>query len=73
MAGIDSAMKSVSGIIKGAIELGLSLVVVALVVDVLFPGTTGIVDNVSSLVTSFTGNGLVGLISLLFFLSIYKD
>ena len=71
MAGIDSVLKSASGWLKAIVEFGLSLIVVLLVVDIIFGQTTGIVDNVSALVTSFTGNGIVGLITLLFFLSIY--
>ena len=71
MAGIDSVLKSASGWLKSIVEFGLSLIVVLLVVDIIFGQQTGIVDNVSALVTSFTGNGIVGLITLLFFLSIY--
>lgn len=71
MAGIDSVLKSAAGYAKSVVEFGLSLIVVLLVVDIIFGQTTGIVDNVSALVTAFTGNGIVGLITLLFFLSIY--
>ncbi|MCH8328651.1 MAG: hypothetical protein IID15_09050 [Candidatus Marinimicrobia bacterium] len=71
MAGIDSVLKSAAGWLKSIVEFGLALIVVLLVVDIIFGQTTGIVDNVSALVTSFTGNGIVGLITLLFFLSIY--
>ncbi|MCH7573978.1 MAG: hypothetical protein IIA59_02535 [Candidatus Marinimicrobia bacterium] len=74
MVGIDSVLKSASGIAKAIIEFGLALIVVLLVVDIIFPDQpTGIVENVSELVKSFTSNGIVGLISLLFFLAIYKD
>ncbi|MCK4742746.1 MAG: hypothetical protein KAT25_02875 [Sulfuriflexus sp.] len=50
----------------------MTLAVVALVVDLLFPGTTNIVSNVSGLVTSFTSQGLTGLITLIVFVSIYN-
>ena len=73
MAGIDSTLKSIGGYLKSIVDVGFSLAVVFLVVDVLFGQTTGIVDNVSALVTSFTGNGIVGLIALIFFLTIYQD
>ena len=72
MAGIDSVLKSASGWLRSIVDFGLSLIVVLLVVDIVFGQQTGIVGNVSDLVTSFTGNGIVGLITLLFFLSIYK-
>ncbi len=73
MAGIDSVLKSASGWLKSIIDFGLALVVVLLVVDLIFGNQTDIVQHVSDLVVAFTGNGVVGLISLLFFLSIYKD
>ncbi len=71
MAGIDSVLKSAAGWLKSIVEFGLALIVVLLVVDIIFGQQTGIVDNVSALVQAFTGNGIVGLITLLFFLSIY--
>ena len=68
---IDSTLSSVSGVLKGIISLGLTLVLVFLVVDILFPGTTNIVGNVAGLITSFTDNGIVGLITLIVFVKIF--
>ncbi len=70
---MNDLFSNVIGWTKAATELLLSLIVVALVVDVLFDGFTGIVGNVVNLVDSFMSNGVVGLIALLFFLAIYKD
>lgn len=56
---------------KGIVNLGLGLVVVFLVVDLLQPGTTNIVANLSGLVSSFTDDGVVGLITLIVFVSIF--
>ena len=67
---INEALGTVSSVAKGIVGLGLSLVVVALVVDVLFPGTTNIVNNVAGLISSFAGHGLVGLITLIVFIAI---
>ena len=67
---INDALNTVSSVANGVVGLGLSLITVALVVDILFPGTTGIVSSVSALVTSFTNQGLVGLISLVVFVAI---
>ena len=67
---INDALNTVSSVANGVVGLGLSLITVALVVDILFPGTTGIVSSVSDLVTSFTNQGLVGLISLVVFVAI---
>lgn len=69
---INDSLNTVTSALKGVINLGLALAVVALVVDLLFPGTTNIVANVSGLVTSFTSQGLVGLITLIVFVAIYN-
>lgn len=68
---VESALGVVSSALKGVVNLGLTLVVVFLVVDILFPGTTNIVSNVAGLVSSFTEQGLVGLVALLVFVAIW--
>ena len=68
---IESAISTVTGILRGIINLGLGLAVVFLVVDILVPGTTNIVGNVSELVSSFTSEGIVGLITLVVFVAIF--
>ena len=70
---MNDLFNNVIGYTKAATELLLSLAVVALVVDILFGDITGIVDNVAALIDAFVGNGVVGLIALLFFLAIYKN
>ena len=70
---ITDSLNTVTSALKGVVSLGLALAVVALVVDLLFPGTTNIVSNVSGLVKSFTSQGLVGLITLIVFVSIYNS
>ena len=47
---INEVLDTVTSVLKGVVGLGLSLVTVALVVDVLFPGYTGIVAGVSSMI-----------------------
>jgi len=69
---INDSLTSVSSVLKGVVGLGMSLVVTFLVVDLLFPGTTNIVSNVASLVNSFIGHGLVGLIALLIFVTLFS-
>ena len=69
---IESAISTVTGILRGIIDLGLGLAVVFLVVDILVPGApTNIVGNVSDLVSSFTSQGIVGLIPLVVFVAIF--
>ncbi len=66
------AMGSVTGMLGDVVSLGVALVPAFLVVDVLFPGTTGIVGNVAALVTSFTSLGLTGLITLVVVASVWR-
>ncbi|MBN4080683.1 hypothetical protein JYT31_03360 [Beggiatoa alba] len=69
---ISDSFSTLTDVLKGAVGVGMSLAVVFLVVDLLFPGTTNIVGNVASLVSSFTSQGLIGLITLLVFVSLFS-
>jgi hypothetical protein len=69
---INATFDMVSGVLKGVIGLGLTLAATFLVVDLLFPGTTNIVSNVSQLISSFTGKGVVGLVALLVFVALFS-
>lgn len=69
---INDSLTSVTSVLKGVMSLGLSLAATFLVVDLLFPGTTQIVNNVAGLVNSFIGHGLVGLITLLVFVTLFS-
>ena len=70
---INGALSTVTDALKGITGLLLTLAATALVVDLLFPGTTNIVSSVSSLVTSFTSQGLVGLITLIIFVVLFSN
>ena len=67
---INEALGTVTSVAQAVVGLGLSLVVVALVVDVLFPGTTDIVNGVSGLIGQFVDQGLIGLVTLIVFVAI---
>ncbi len=69
---LNQSLDSVTSTLHGIMGLGMSLAVTFLVVDLLFPGTTNIVNNVAVLVNSFIGHGLVGMIALLVFISLYS-
>jgi len=69
---INDSLTNVNTVLKGVIGLGLSLAATFLVVDLLFPGTTNIVNNVAGLVNSFIGHGLVGLIALIIFVTLFS-
>ena len=70
---IDSLFASVLGIIGGIIKISLSLVLLALVVDVFVPGTTNIVAGLSGLVNQFIDGGLVGLVVFIIVIAIITD
>ena len=67
---INEALGTVTSVAQAIVGLGLSLVVVALVVDVLFPGTTDIVNSVAGLISQFVDQGLIGLVTLIAFVAI---
>ena len=67
---INAALSGLGNVAKGVTGLGLAVIPTALVVDVLFPGTTNIVAYLSYFVESFTGEGLTGLILLLLVMAV---
>ena len=73
MDSIKEAMTAVSGWLRSATELGISLILAFVVIDVLFPNTTGVVENIGTIVGQFSEQGLVGLIALLLFLMFFKQ
>ena len=70
---LDGILGTVTDALKGLVGLGVALAAVFLVVDILQPGTTGIVGNVANLITQFTDHGVVGIITLIVFWSILSD
>ena len=70
---IDSIFASVLGIIGGIVKIGLSLVLLALVVDVFDPGRTDIVANLSGLINQFMDAGLAGLVAFIIVVAIITD
>ncbi len=72
MAGLKDTINGVTAWLKTFFELGVALILLFIIIDILFPGTTGVVDNVGEVVASFSREGIVGVIALLFFLWIFK-
>jgi len=72
MMKVNDALNKVTDSVHGIMGLGMTLAVAFLVVDMLFPGTTNIVNNVAGLVNSFIVHGLVGLITLIIFVTIFS-
>ena len=73
MGSIDGVFSTLSGLFKSIVSLGLELVLVFLVIDLLFPGTTDVVRNVGTVVSQFTNQGLVGLVILIAVVAIASD
>lgn len=65
-------LQTATGWLKDIIEFGIALILIFVLIDILFPGTTGLVNNIGEIVGSFAKEGVVGLIALLLFLLIYK-
>lgn len=73
MASIKGTFDTVSGLVGTITDLALRLIAALVVVDVLFPGTTGIIENIGQLLDQFGENGLGGLVAVLLFLLLYKN
>ncbi len=73
MASIKEVMADVTSWLRSATELGISLILAFVVIDVLFPGAIGVVDSIGIIVSQFSEQGLVGLIALLLFLLLFRQ
>ena len=70
---MKAILQNVTGWLKDIAHFGVTLVVIFVMIDILFPGnTTGVVSNVGAVVANFSENGIVGLIALFLFVLIYK-
>ena len=69
---VKDSMETVTSWIKSSTELGLSVILAFVMIDVLFPGSTGVVNNIGTIVAQFSKEGLTGLIALLMFLILFK-
>lgn len=72
MAGLRETLQSISSWITDLVEIGLSIALIFLVIDLLFGSPIGIVGNLCGLINNFVSQGVVGLIALIIFLAIYK-
>lgn len=70
---IKDTMSTMTDWLRTVTELGMTMILALVIIDVLFPGTTGVVKNLGIIVGQFSKDGLVGLIALLLFLIIFKN
>lgn len=73
MASVKESINTVTGVIQTATEFGITLILALVIIDVLFPGTAGIINNLGAIVGQFSKEGLTGLIALLLFLMLFKN
>ena len=68
---MEQVINRVSRTATGITRLGVTLIFTFLVIDLLFPGTTGMVTNVGTVADSISQKGLSGLVALGLFYVIY--
>ena len=70
---IKGTIDSVTGWLGTLTDFGLGVIVALVVVDVLFPASSAITENIGAIAGQFGDNGLAGLIALLLFLLLFKN
>ena len=70
---LDSISTTLSDDVGALVKLGISLVLLALIVDVFVPGQTDIVANLSGLINQFVDAGLAGLVAFIVVVAIITD
>lgn len=73
MASVKDTLSTLTSWLYRFTEFGFALLLVFVIIDVLFPGTTGVVNNIGMIVGQFSKEGLSGLIALLMFLILFKN
>ena len=73
MEPVKDAITTVSTWLKTVTEFGITVIPALVVIELLFPGFTGIVENIGAIVAQFSSEGLVGLIALLLFLLLFRQ
>lgn len=68
---MEQTINRISSLATGITRLGLTLIFTFLVIDLLFPGSTGMTANVAAVADSVSQKGLSGLVALGLFYVIY--
>lgn len=72
MGGFMAVLNTVGGYAKSVTDFGLTVIVALVVVDILFPTSTRIIENIAIVVDQFGDQGVAGLIALLLVLVLYR-
>lgn len=72
MATARDTIDTVTGWLSTITDFGLGLILALVVVDILFPDSTFVIENIGRIVGQFSDQGLAGLIALLLFLLLFR-
>ena len=72
MCAIMGALSTVGGMAKSLTDFGLTLITALVVVDILYPSSTMIIENIALVVDQFGDGGVAGLIVILLFMVLYR-
>ena len=66
------AISTLGGYAKSLTDFGLTVITALVVVDILYPSSTTIIENIAIAVDAFGDQGVAGLIAVLLFLVLYR-
>ena len=72
MGPIMGALSTVGGWAKSITDFGLTIITALVVVDILYPSSSNINENIAIVVDQFGDQGVAGLIVLLLFMVLYR-
>ena len=72
MGPIMGALSTVGGWAKSVTDFGLTAITALIVVDILYPNSSYITENLARVVGDFGDQGVAGLIVVLLFLVLYR-
>lgn len=73
VSNVKESLSTATEWLRHGTDFGLTLILSFVIIDVLFPGTTGVVENLGVIVGQFSKEGIAGLIALLLFLLVFKN
>ena len=72
MGAIMGALSTVGGMAKALTAFALTVITALVVVDILYPSSTMIIENIAIVVDQFGDGGVAGLIVILLFMVLYR-
>ena len=72
MGPIMGALSTVGGWAKSVTDFGLTIITALIVLDILYPNSSYITENLARVVSDFGDQGVAGLIVVLLFLVLYR-